>query len=241
MANEKKKRISMVSPRITFRFPKLTEPDYGTKEFPKDAGEYSVQGLMQADSAEARQFLAKLQPHYDEAISEAKVAFKGLKVETRKKLGEVKVNDLYTTLYDQETEEPTGEISFKFAMPASFKVKKGKDEGKIIHTKPAIVDAKGVSMRKVPAIWGGTIGKVSFELSPYFIPGTGVAGLKLRLVGAQIIDLKTAGERSASSMGFGVEEGFSSADIVDEDADGDNPYGGGEDKSADEEEFPQDF
>ena len=68
---------------------------------------------------------------------------------------------------------------------------------------------------KVPAIWSGTTAKVSFSVGlnkegvpGYFIPGTGAAGLKLKLLAVQIIDLKSGGERSADSYGFGAEEGY---------------------------------
>ncbi len=202
---EKKKRISMTTPKGVFVFPKLTKPDYGNAEYPKPDGEYSVNLSMQADDKATQAFLKALQQHYDEAIAEAEKEFKGLKVETRKKLGEVKTNPLYTTVYDQETEEPTGEIRFKFTMKASGT--RRADESKW-SAKPAIFDAKGRPMVKVPDIWSGTEGKVSFSPSAYFIPGTGAAGLKLNLNAAQIIDLVANGTRSATSYGFGAEEGY---------------------------------
>lgn len=213
-------KVRGVTPKQTFKFPKLNEPDYGTKDYPKENGEYSVKTLAQADSPATKKFLAFLQPHFDEAISEAKRQFKELKVETRKKLGDITINPLFTTLYDQETEEPTGEIEFKFAMTASGEIKKGPKAGQKWSQKPGIVDAMGNTLAKPPAIWGGTEGLVSFELSPYFIPGNGACGLKLKLVGVQIVDLKTAGERSASSMGFGkVEGGFDGSTYEAEDED----------------------
>lgn len=155
-ANKKQQYVKAVSPVLTLKFPKLSEPDYGTQDYPKPDGEYSTKGLLDADSPEAKKFIAQLQPHFDEAIAEAERKFKDLKVETRKKLGSVKVNDLFTTLYDQETEEPTGEIEFKFAMPASGTYKKGPKEGKKWTAKPGIVDSMGQIMVKPPAIWGGS-------------------------------------------------------------------------------------
>lgn len=208
MADAKRTYPKFTSPRLNFKFPKLNEPDYGTKEYPNPDGSYSVKGVLKADSPEAQAFIAKLQPHYDAAIKAAEEEFKELKVETRKKLGGVQANDLFTTLYDPETEEPTGEIEFKFAMRASGEYKKGPKTGKRWTRSPDIYDAKGNLLRKVPAIGGGTIGKVSFEASPYFIKGTGVAGLKLSLLGVQVIELRSYGQRSAADHGFGEEDGY---------------------------------
>lgn len=232
-ANKKQQYVKAVSPILTLKFPKLSEPDYGTQDYPKPDGEYSTKGLLDADSPEAKKFIAQLQPYFDEAIADAERKFKELKVETRKKLGSVKVNDLFTTLYDQETEEPTGEIEFKFAMPASGTYKKGPKEGKKWSAKPGIVDSMGQIMPKPPAIWGGSRARISFEISPYFIPGTAAAGLKLRLVGVQIIELRTAGERSAASMGFDkVDGGFTASDFsgADDEAEDNGEEFGAEDQ-----------
>jgi hypothetical protein len=206
---EKKKLPSFVTPKGVFKFPKLNNPDRGTKEYPKPDGEYSVKLVVRQDDPAVVAFLEKLQPLFDEAVEAAEKEFKGLKVETRKKLKEVKVNPLFTTLYDKETEEPTGEIEFKFAMKASGKYSERHPKaGQRWQRKPTIFDAKGKPMTKAPDIWGGTIGKVSFEASPYFIPGTGAAGLRLALQAVQVIELRTAGSRSAKEYGFGEEEGF---------------------------------
>ncbi|MBN9346635.1 MAG: hypothetical protein J0I48_10625 [Devosia sp.] len=230
---DKKKPPKITGPRMVFKFPKLNEPDYGSKDYPKPDGEYSTRGVMTADDAATKEFIKQLQPLYDEALAEAEVAFKELKVETRKKLGGVKPNDLFTTLYDQETEEPTGEIEFKFAMKASGVRKKGPKAGTKWTMKPDIYDASGKLLVKAPSIWGGTVGKISFEASPYFIPGTGAAGLKLSLLGVQIIDLKSAGQRSAASHGFGAEDGYTHTETVEDEDEGGFGDETGGDASAD--------
>ncbi|WP_448955700.1 hypothetical protein [Labrys neptuniae] len=230
MAEAKKQLVKMTSPKLTLVFPKLSDVDYGSNDYPKPDGEYSTKGKANAEDAAIKAFIAKLEPHYKAAETKAEEEFAKLKVETRKKLGGVKMNSLFTTLYDQETEEPTGEIEFKFAMAASGVVKKGPREGKVWTARPDLFDAKGLPIKgtpvlnpdgshqkdkagkpifKMPAIWGGSTARVSFELSPYFIPGTGAAGLKLKLIAAQIIEMKSGGSRSASDYGFGEEEGYS--------------------------------
>ncbi len=245
MAEAKKTYPKFTSPRLKFKFPKVTEPDYGSKDYPKPDGEFSLRGVATRDDPAIQAFIAKLMPFYDEAMKAADEEFAKLKVETRKKLGDVKPNDLFTTLYDQETEQETGEIEFKFAMKFSGEFKKGPKTGQFWTRYPDLYDAKGQPIkgvlqrdergnvlkdkagkpiRKYPSIWGGTIGRISFEATPYFIPGTGAAGLKLNLLGVQVIDLVSEGARNASSHGFGEEDGYSYEGEEEED----NAYAGGE-------------
>lgn len=217
MADKRPKLFKGISPRGIFRFPSLTKPDYGNDKFPKPDGEYKVQLVLTEE--EAAPLIAKLTPEYEKAIEAAEEEFKGLKVEQRKKLKEVAKNDLYATEYDQETEEPTGNLIFKFSMKASG-VNKKKEKWT---RKPAIFNAKGVALKNPPNIWGGSEGKVSFEASPYFIPGTGAAGLSLRLTAVQLLELVSEGSRSASSYGFGQEDGYDEADeFPSESSDGDS-------------------
>lgn len=197
----------------TFKWPKLSEPDYGSKDFPKPNGEFSLKLVGRVDDPDVQAFIAKWQPLHDEAIKRAEEAFKALKIDVRKKLGKVTVNPLYTELYDEETEEPTGEVEFKFSMQYSGEYKSGPKQGKKWYRKPGIFDAKGNEMKPTPSIWGGTKGRVAFEAGidkegqpGYFIPGTGAAGLTLRLQAVRILDLVSEGQRDASSYGFGDEE-----------------------------------
>lgn len=245
MADAKRKKDpEFRTPRLVWDYPKLDKADYGTKEYPKPQGEYSVQARAKADAESTKKLLDQLQPLFNEAIEEGKKAFKELKVDARKKLeakngkGGIQINDLFTTLYDQETEEPTGEIKFKFAMPASGKYKdKGTGKEKTWTAKPAIFDAKGKPLVKVPEIWGGSEGIVAFSARPYFIPGTGAVGLKLKLQAAQLLKLVQGGQRDASGYGFGQEEGgYEHTDNVGDDEDetsGDETSEDGEDQSDD--------
>jgi len=63
-------------------------------------------------------------------------------------------------------------------------------------------------MTKAPSIWGGTVGKVAFEVMPYFNNAQCEGGLSLRLDAVQIIELVSGGGKSASAYGFGEEEGY---------------------------------
>ncbi|MDX0455511.1 DUF2815 domain-containing protein [Sinorhizobium medicae] len=214
MAKDTKNKFpQFTSPRGIFVYPKLSEPDYGTKDYPNPDGQYSLK--LRMSQAEADAFVLRknkdgdsLQSLYEDGLREAEAAFAELKVETRKKLGAVKPNDLFTVLYDEETEEPTGLIEFKFKMKASGEYKKGPRAGKKWERKPDLFDARGKKIGGGVNIWGGSEGKVSFVASNYFIPGTAAAGLRLMLGGVQVIELVSNGSRAADSYGFGAEEGF---------------------------------
>lgn len=228
MAEKRQKNPEFTSPRGVFVYPKLNEPDYGTTEFPKPDGEYSVTLRLSHDEAEP--LLKKLKPHLDAAYEAGREAFAKLPVGTRKKLKDITENDLFKVEYDRETEEETGYLLFKFTMKASGKTKTGREWSR----SPAIFDAKGKRMDKVPPIWGGTVGKVAFEARPYFIVGSGAAGLKLSLNAVQIIDLVSGGGRTADGYGFGEEDGYEydEQDAATEDESGfkDETSGGDEDE-----------
>lgn len=225
MADKKPQNFKGTSPKGTFRYPALSKPDYGTKDYPNPDGVYKTGLILTED--EAQPLIKALKPTYDRAIEEAKEAFAKLPVATRKKLGEVTQNDLFTIEYDKDTEEPTGNLIFNFKMKASGKRKK---DDSVWTAKPALFDAKGKPLLKVPEIWGGTIGKVSYEAIPYFVSGTGAAGVSLRLNAAQIIELRSGGQRDAGDYGFGEEDGFEADDSQEESTPFKDESNGGEEE-----------
>jgi len=204
----------ITTPRVTFSYPKITEPDYGSTQHPDPDGSFKVNAILKKDSPEFDFMIKKLQPLFDEALAEAHEAFKELKVDSRRRLekengkGGLKVNDLYTETYDEETEEPTGDVIFKFKTKAGGTIKSGPKKGKEWSRSVPVFDAKGRLMKTIPAIWGGTVGKISFKPTPYFISGSGGVGLKLNLDAVQIIALVSGGAGTADSYGFGEEEGY---------------------------------
>ena len=210
--DKKKPAVKLKTPAGRLGWPKLSEPDYGTKDYPKPDGEYSTKLILKADDPATRAFLKELQPHYEAALEAGKEEFAKLKPETRKKLKQVNENPLFTELLDKETEEPTGEIEFKFSKKASIVAQKGPKAGQRIQLRVALFDAKGNVIQKAPQIWSGSVAKVAFVASPYFIPGTGAAGLKLSLDAVQIIELRQGGGKSASDYGFGAEDGYTHGD-----------------------------
>lgn len=205
----KPKVVSMTSPRGVFKYPKLNEPD--TKFNP--AGDYSVK-LVLAGKA-AADLIDALQPHYDAAVALAEEQFAALPVANRRRLKEITFNPFYTPVFDEETEQETGEVEFNFKMLASGT---RKSDGKPWSRKPVIFDAAGRRMANPPAIWGGTEGKVAFQVGSYFIPGTGAAGISLRLSAVQILELVSSGGGTAAQFGFGEEEGYTHEDEVEAEA-----------------------
>ena len=241
----KPKTPKFTTPESPWIFPKLTEPDYGTKEYPKPAGEYNVQIVVQRDDPATQSLLKQLEPLHREAVREGEEAFAKLKPAARKKLKELTVNDVYEIMYDDETEEETGEIKFKFKMKASGVNQK---TGKKWSRRPAIFDA---NVRQITGkeldnleIWGGTEGIIRFTTRPYFVEGQGMAGLSLLLDAVQITELRGPG-MGASADGFESHDGgFSREDIEEsEDSSGtedeDQPEGHDEDdvKKDEEEDF----
>lgn len=227
--NNRPKMIVATSPKGVFVFPKLNEPDYGSKDYPVPLGQYVVRLRVEKSDPKVQAFLTKVEAVLAEAKAAAEAKFKDMKVANKQKLkaanGDtgLKANPLFTEIYDEETEQPTGEIEFKFQLPAKVEIKKGPRAGKVMTFKPIIADARGLPIpaNKLPPIWGGTVGIVSFEFQEggYFIEGSGLYGVKMRLLGVQIIDLKSGGERSAQSLGFKQEEGFSSDDLAEREDD----------------------
>lgn len=219
MANDRK-IVKMNTPLTTFKWPKLTEPDYGTKDFPKPEGEYSVKAVFDGSDPKFVAFREKLEGYMKPVIAAGEAAFNELKKPQRDKLGGIKINDLFTPIYDAD-EEPTGQFELKLTMKASGVVKKGPREGKKWSRKPALFDALGRPIKTKIEIWGGSEGIIAFSFTEdgYFIPASGAVGVKLQLEAVQIVTLRKGGERDAAGYGFGAQDGgFDASQIADESA-----------------------
>lgn len=202
MANDKQKRAKL--PRYTtpigvFVYPRLSEPG---ENYNKDGIEYSTK--FRLDAAAAKKIRKDFEQPLRDALAAGRAEFDALPINTRKKLKFKADDTLGTDVYDEATEKPTGEIEIKFARKASGVSKK---TGKPWSITLPVFDAKGNPMQGVD-IWGGSEGRVTFEYEPYFVPGTGQAGLSRKLVAVQITKLVTKGALSADSYGFGEEDGY---------------------------------
>lgn len=205
MTDKKKKNPKVLTPRGTFQWPKLATPD---TKFDAD-GKYSVKLVLDTEAFE--ELSAIIQPIFDDALAEGEAAFAELSVAQRKKLKEVTVNDWFTPVFDPDTEEETGTYSIVFGAKAGGTKRDGTpwSRGPI-----PCFDAKGKPVKDASKIWSGSEGKVSFSYRPYFIPGTGTAGISLQLEAVQVLELASSGG-NADSYGFGVEDGYEASDDVD--------------------------
>jgi len=234
MTTQKKpKRPTYISPKGVFKYPSLTKPDFGTEEYPKPDGEFKTRLIVPA--AEAQPLIDKLMPEWQKAIEEGQVEFAKLPIANRKKLGSLKEQMFYEEEYagEEGEEQPTGNVIFNFKTKYKITDKKTKE---VRYNKIGLFDSKQKPLPDNTAIYGGTIGKVAFQASPYFVAGQGMAGLTLRLSAAQVIELVGPGARSASSYGFGQEDGYEA-----EDQPGDEFGGSGEEQSQGANDGPQDF
>ena len=196
--------VQGVTMKGTLKYPHLTSVDYGTDDFPKEDGEFNTKIILSATQAE--EFRASLSEIHELADELGKVAEAKRKTPARKK-NPYALAEIGNPVYD-EAEEETGEIEINFKTKASGIDKKtDKKWTKVL----PIFDAKAKTIEDCPAIWGGTVAKLSFTTKPYFVAGTGQAGLAFYLNGVQVIDLVSgSGGASAEGMGFGEEEGFES-------------------------------
>ncbi|TCR92604.1 DUF2815 domain-containing protein [Rhizobium sp. BK376] len=240
---DKKKRVEAVkitTPRAPAVFPKLdfAAPDYGTDAYPIEGGAFSIQVRLTKDDPQVAALLAKIEKVMEVSEAEAVEKFKALPVATRKKLGmeAPKRMEFYTTEYDEQEEE-TGTILLKFKMKHSGTTDKGKDWKRY----PQLIDARLQKLKKGTAIWGGSTVRVSGGAVPFWVAGQAAFGVSLLLEGVQVIELVSAGGRSAADMGFTEEEGgYDGSDgFTEEDTDDQNEPDG--DTSGDEPEGSDDF
>lgn len=199
-----------ITPRGVAVFPKLNEPD--TKF--KTEGEYTVKLRLKEEQFDPK-LLAALEAVRDAQVAETKADLTEKKQGA--KLKSLKVRPVLTAETDKETGEETGFVLINCKMRASGISKK---TGKPWSRKPDIFDSKGVLLKKVPAIWGGSELKVSVDARPYYTPSANEVGLSFALEGVQILKLVSGQERDASAYGFKAEEdGFDSAEFSSEETD----------------------
>lgn len=212
MAEAKKKKLELWTPRLTGIHPWLQKPDYKYDV----AGAYRTYARGPAGEFAVMQTI--LQP-----ILEAYVQKTKDEAQTPEKQG--KLANSKTAAYFKDIlgadGKPTGEKQANFKMKAliTYKEKDGSETQKKL--KPKVWDSKGQATRKNP--WSGSVLRTLFYPSPYYSAKDNEFGLSLKLIGCQIIKLVEAGERDAVSYGLEVaEDGFT------DDFDSDMPNGSGD-------------
>jgi hypothetical protein len=209
---EKKQRKRFASPKGIAKYPWLNTP---STAFNKN--EYKTGLLLKAGEETTEKFLEFLNGLVNESYAEA--------VENLKKEGkaaaakQVQKRYPYKEELDKETGEETGFIELNFTTQAVSK------EGK--PRKVRLFDAKGESINPDDVkIAGGSVIKVNFTPSNYYMAASREAGVKLYLNAVQVIDLVEFGGGTASDFGFEEEEGYAyeanTAEDMGEDLGGDN-------------------
>ena len=164
-------------------FPHLNEPD---TKFNED-GVYQTQ--LQLDAEAGEKLIAVLEKIRDDAY----------KAECKeKKKPKLKKADLPFTEEVDEEGELTGNILFRFKMPA--KTKRGLEQ------RPVLVDSKVQPMTE--NIGSGSQLLIEFEPYTWFVPALGV-GMTLRLRGVQVLELVEY--KGSGHCSFESAEGFETA------------------------------
>jgi len=210
--NNRTKQIKITTPRGVLKYPRINEPD---GKFDPERPAYRTSLILDGRDENVKAFLSKLDELMEQAKAQAAAEFKELKIETRKKIGEIIPNPAYSQVYDEETEEPTGEVEVRFTRRAAGK---RKDETKWTVSRPPLFDS-GKPPKLIShnlEVWGGTVASINFTINPYFMPATGKYGLTLRIEAVQIFELVTkGGARSADYYGFeGADDGWSADDLI---------------------------
>ena len=191
-------------------WPSLHTPDTRFDE----AGVYSTK--LRFEGADAATVSAFLDEQYEQSRQEAAADLieRGKAKTTKAALAKVKEGpDPYTQELDEETGEETGAILVNFKMKASGTRKK---DGTTWTARPRLFDAQGNPVTDGLKVGSGSRLRINAEVNRYYVPALG-AGVSLRLVAVQVIELQTFGRTiTAESAGFDAVEGGFSADDADE-------------------------
>lgn len=205
MAAGKKKYDSYPSPRGIAKYVHLSQP-----QTYKGKTTYSVELILDPNAQSTKDFIAFIEAQEQAGFTEAKKMHP--KAVLKSKLWKPETNK------DSDGNQiPTGKVVVKFAHLASGKTK----DGGVWDFTPTLVDAKRVPLPKGIVIFGGSTVIVSYIITHTVMPG-GDGGepdkyyAKLSLNGAQVLDLKDSFTRDPASLGFAVEDGYSSEDAFGE-------------------------
>lgn len=219
-------QLRFITPRGTARYPRLTKPDTGTKQFPakpnynitvifdgNDDNVFIVGKTTKTPLAEVRTQLEALRDAQLELVKA------GIEADTKKNpknkaknakaLELLHVDEVFKEEVDEEG-NATGRLHLRAKTAAERKDKD--DPEKIIKVPPpTLFSASGKVLNKLgklPNVGGGSIVKVGALAKPYYVASSGAVGIAYYLEATQLLDLVEFGQRDAASMGFGSEEGY---------------------------------
>lgn len=184
----RQKNPGITTPKGTAVYPHLHAPD--TKFDAK--GVYKVGIKLSADDAQVViDAINEVMPRAQELLDEAKA-----KEKAKNKLKDYSLSD------EPWSEDEEGNITFNTKMAARVTSKK---DGKTYDLKPKLFDAKGNPIKFGTRIGGGSLVRLRIEFIPYFNAASKSAGVSLRLVAVQVIELRQF-SANADTFGFDAEE-----------------------------------
>lgn len=211
------KKTQYITPVIPWKYVHLNKPDFGTDQYPKKDGEFSVTAVFDKDDPEVQAFLKQMEGLLSKVEAVAQEAFDAVsnpKVKAawkKKGIDAPVVMPFYTEDFDEEG-NPTGLVTIKFKTKAQFT----KADGTVIKKTVPFIDAYGeiIPGKKRPLVYAGTTGRIAFTTGEAFIQTNAEAFLSFYLNQVQLVDLVSSG---GGKSAFGaVEGGGVSADELDE-------------------------
>lgn len=216
MAEKKKRKPVLITPRGVFKYTHLNKPDFGTKQFPKKDGEFSVTLRLDKDDPKTAAFIEKIEAMMPEFEEEANELFDNASPKVKAKWKQKKITEPdFQPFYQDELDDdgdPTGTLLFRFKTKASFEDRK---TGKTVEKVVPLLDGKGemIPAKKRPTVYAGTEGKVAFTVGMSFIPDEAKAFVTFYLSEVKILKLAASmGGRSAFEDDD-EESDFSSDDL----------------------------
>lgn len=199
MAKEKLPRFS--TPEGEMKYPWILTPN--TKFNPD--GEYQLTLILDGDKAD--KLIAKINAVVDEKFN---AVYNEASAKVRKNL---KKQYPYASEYivnEEGEEEETGRTEFKFKQAVKVTSKK---TGKTYELRVDVFDKFNRKLAENTQVWSGSTGIVNYSMRDYYIPATGLVGVKLQLNAVQIKTLVQGGGGTAEAYGFEAEEMDDSEDF----------------------------
>lgn len=212
---------SLVTPIGVARYPHVITPD--TKF--KAEGEYRCPLIYSEEVADALR--PKLQALLDKGFEELKKEHFGDANSPKAK--RLKKNDVPLKAVEDEEGNETGDYLLTPKRTASGK----KKDGSPWKAKINIVDSKGKKLLASGlSIWGGSKLRCDCDVFAWYSPKDNEVGLKLEIVGVQIVELVSGGGERESAFGS-VEGGYEAPDESDDRASG---FSDSDDDASDDDE-----
>jgi hypothetical protein len=170
---------SLISVVGEFVYPHLNKPDVRFNE----AGEYKV--TLKVPTAKGKEMMNSIDKAIESSIADAEKE-SGKKVKTAPRP--------YTIEGDN--------VFFKFKMKATGVNRKTKEN---FSQKPVVLDSQKNPMPSTVSIWGGSKGKIAYQMRTYYVPALG-AGVTMQLKAVQVIELVEGGSKQLDL--FDKEDGY---------------------------------